>query len=880
MSNFLSQLEINPQVAQNDDEEFQEEDIEREKEIKELLEHELNEDEFFEDDSSFASHQTSINSLIDPSFDYNQLPSLPNEGIRKELPAPLLTSRGSEFISRISPRYDSKRDGEMSNKATHFNRVLDKSNKDVNQGEDAFAVLGYDGQDFSGKIDFSNDASNHERSPYVDSYTKSLGQRHFFEGHEHFETIDNRSDERGSFQQNQQSSFIKDSFMRHFDDNTENEDVRIHDVEGHVGSLPADFDYHMYSENQNQPLEEWQETPNEQYHENTPDNGTQSHDQSQLRILYEARGRKIESLQRELDVKTEDQAKEIRILQHKLSLAKGERDGMSMTLQHSQDSLQEMKLEINALQRRLSEEAENTKEVRDERKELLHKLEIAESGMEALNQQIVAMNRADSLSKMRSQHETIMATLRQKHEEEILLLKEKLDDTRKELNWKTEDVNRLQDEMQSAKKYITQLKVESAETVNKLTESLEQSQHRLRGMLAEGSDNSNTDNKAWLMQAKKENTNLLEDNKALKDEIRDVKEQLRLYEVALNSTIEGPSSSTPYSAHDVAQKLHQLDAFKTPLSRFAKDNRLNETNTNSIREDLIKALASNKTRREELNNAKMQINSLKEQLEELSADKNRIQMMNEALKAENDAISVGLKDTKHQISEEKPDTNEKLSALKQKLELSEAKVESLEKQLQQEQSENTVLRSEMSEMIRQFDKDKIDALKSCEKTYTKFNEDSKQHLEERLNLLHEQEVTELKDEIQRLKRELLDVKDSYVSLANENREISEQVRAECETENALHLKELTEKLTEEHKEEVHKLEECMLGESYTQVEELRKKLKDDFEEETKHRIETAIALAKVEWFARYEEERSDSIQRTVEATKMKFDRERDLEEEK
>ena len=56
--------------------------------------------------------------------------------------------------------------------------------------------------------------------------------------------------------------------------------------------------------------------------------------------------------------------------------------------------------------------------------------------MEALNQQIVAMNREDSLSKMRLQHETIMATLRQKHEEEILLLKEKLDDTKKELNWK------------------------------------------------------------------------------------------------------------------------------------------------------------------------------------------------------------------------------------------------------------------------------------------------------------------------------------------------------------------------------------------------------------------------------------------------------------
>ena len=44
---------------------------------------------------------------------------------------------------------------------------------------------------------------------------------------------------------------------------------------------------------------------------------------SQLQILYEARGRKIESLQTELEHKDETYGKEMRILNHKLILASG-----------------------------------------------------------------------------------------------------------------------------------------------------------------------------------------------------------------------------------------------------------------------------------------------------------------------------------------------------------------------------------------------------------------------------------------------------------------------------------------------------------------------------------------------------------------------------
>ena len=56
------------------------------------------------------------------------------------------------------------------------------------------------------------------------------------------------------------------------------------------------------------------------------DNGAHypNHQQSsQLQVLYEARGRKIESLQIELEEKEENYSKELRILNHKLVLATG-----------------------------------------------------------------------------------------------------------------------------------------------------------------------------------------------------------------------------------------------------------------------------------------------------------------------------------------------------------------------------------------------------------------------------------------------------------------------------------------------------------------------------------------------------------------------------
>ena len=48
----------------------------------------------------------------------------------------------------------------------------------------------------------------------------------------------------------------------------------------------------------------------------------------------------------------------------------------------------------------------------------------------------------------------------------------------------------------------------------------------------------------------------------------DLKEQLKMYEAALDSSTKGPKSSTPYNAPNTGMKWSMPDAFKTPLSRF------------------------------------------------------------------------------------------------------------------------------------------------------------------------------------------------------------------------------------------------------------------------------------------------------------------------
>ena len=62
---------------------------------------------------------------------------------------------------------------------------------------------------------------------------------------------------------------------------------------------------------------------------------------AQLKILYDARGRRLEEIDKEYRVFKEETDREIRILKHRLALTEDERTGMSGSLENCQQLLQE-----------------------------------------------------------------------------------------------------------------------------------------------------------------------------------------------------------------------------------------------------------------------------------------------------------------------------------------------------------------------------------------------------------------------------------------------------------------------------------------------------------------------------------------------------------
>jgi len=90
--------------------------------------------------------------------------------------------------------------------------------------------------------------------------------------------------------------------------------------------------------------------------------------------------------------------------------------------------IQQHKSELKQNNTLLSEEMEKNRILNNQVEELSKKLTASDDMIFSMKQQIRQMNQSDSLARARSQHDSMLATVPQKHEAEILILKEKLYD--------------------------------------------------------------------------------------------------------------------------------------------------------------------------------------------------------------------------------------------------------------------------------------------------------------------------------------------------------------------------------------------------------------------------------------------------------------------
>lgn len=536
---------------------------------------------------------------------------------------------------------------------------------------------------------------------------------------------------------------------------------------------------------------------------------------AQLQILYTARGRKIEELQKEMEEKEEEMAKNNRILQHRLTMMTSEKDGLQTSNDQLQSLLLQHKKDVTLLQKQIEDEQNQNRQLNNELREISEKLYLSDGTIDSLQQQIKQLNQSESIARARAQHESMLANLRQKHEEEILLLKEKLDDLQQALAWKTEDVNRYREMLDSNS---------MANEVGMLRHRLETEEHT-SGQLRED-----------LKHQKQKNCGLDEQLKTL---------------MMLVKPDDTQYASTPMNGGIDKKGREKLD-FKTPLSRFhAAQNNVETPSSGeaAIRNELVKAFSVNREKEKLIGELKNEIDALKQH----SDGGNNINVTNVSK-------TEGSCDNCRMLQSELDDRIAEIRYLNEKH----------NKSLRELQNESAEVKSNMTDLIKNFDKEKTMLSEKQQSAMLHLLDDAKEKVKIELTERYEAEKSQLLQQIEELNGDLLYTKGEYVKLGDDIKNMEELLRKEISENKQTELSNLKEKLEYEHVEQLQKKENQLVDKYLQDLENEKLKWQRECKELHCRDVEQQVTLAKIDWLHENEDKKTGEIKGAVKLAKAEW----------
>ncbi|OWK62101.1 Centrosomal protein [Lonchura striata] len=576
----------------------------------------------------------------------------------------------------------------------------------------------------------------------------------------------------------------------------------------------------------------------------------------QLQVLNKARERQLE----ELNEKLEKSAQQIRYLNHQLSMVKDEKDGLALSLHESQKLYQngkerEMHLEgqIKALETQIQTLTTNEEQI-------LKQSKVAEVAMESMQKQLLELQRSDALQRAREQHEAIVSALKQKYEQQVLSLEQKLDTTQSALREQVRKCFRMLSSMQET---------------NQLRFQLQQAQ-----------------------SAQIISNNM---NKALQEELMELKEEIALYESAakLGVFLNDAGGEQHMSLGDsyVELGIKKITGKKPRFLASAIQNRDMDKELSKdeiiveLKAELERLLSSNKMKRNQITQLQNSLKDCQKTLEEckqLKAEK----------ASKNSEPVANVKDPSDNLKEEVLRLKKANEALLKEVEAHTSTIAELKENEEKLKSLNQDLCCQMRKMVQDFDHDKQEAIDRCERTYQQHHEDTKAHFEKELmerfavekQLLlqtSEEEISRLKDNIEELNKEVTVVKECYIGVCREkdtlentlrqkfqqDQQLKEEkvqmemsikhivshcfqdLRKQLLEEKEVSLKLLRTELEEEHIRSMTAAKKQWLEEKHQQVQEEVALAKVHWEKEEKENKEQVFAKLEKEWQSRLEEVR-------------------------
>ncbi|XP_017660744.1 PREDICTED: centrosomal protein of 152 kDa isoform X2 [Lepidothrix coronata] len=618
------------------------------------------------------------------------------------------------------------------------------------------------------------------------------------------------------------------------------------------------------------------------------DNSSENMQILQLQVLNKARERQLE----ELNEKLEKSAQQIRYLNHQLSMVKDEKDGLALSLHESQKLYQngkerEMHLEgqIKALETQIQTLTTNEEQ-------MLKQSKVAEVAMESLQKQLLELQRSDALQRAREQHETIVSALKQKYEKQVLSLEQKLDTTKSALREQKELCKNLGDHVKQLEKRLEETKCEKTEIINRLTRSLEESQKQCANLLQTGSMQETNQLRFQLQQAQSAHMMSNDMNKALQEELMELKEEIALYESAaklgvfLNDASGEQHMNLGESYVDLGIKktTGKKPKFCSAIQNRDMDKELSKDEIIvELKAELERLLNSNKMKRNQVTQLQNDLKDCQKTLEEYKLKAEKASKESEPVTNLTDT-SVASPLVSDNLKEEVLRLKKANEALLQEVEAHALTIEELKENEEKLKSLNQDLCCQMRKMVQDFDHDKQEAIDRCERTYQQHHEDTKAHFEkdlmerfavekQQLIQIYEETISQLKANIEELNKEMTAVKECYIGVCGEKDTLEATLRKKFEQEQQLKEEKLKKQVVEEKEVSVKLLRsEFEDKHNKAMIAAKRKWL-----EEQEQQVEEKVALAKVHWekeekenkeqvFAKIEREwqsRLEEMRRTV-----------------
>ncbi|KAM4829638.1 centrosomal protein of 152 kDa isoform 3-T4 [Thomomys bottae] len=603
----------------------------------------------------------------------------------------------------------------------------------------------------------------------------------------------------------------------------------------------------------------------------------------QLQVLNKAKERQLDNLVEKL---TESEH-QIRYLNHQLLMVQDEKDGLTLSLRESQKLLQngkEREIQLEAQVQSLETQIQAFK-VNEEK--MIKKSRTTEMALESLKQQLVDLHHSESLQRAREQHESIVTGLTKKYEEQVVSLQKNLDATVTSLKEQESICSHLKDQLKQLERNQEAVRLEKTEIITRLTRSLEESQNQCANLLQSGSIQEVAQLQFQLQQALKAHALSENMNKALQEELTELRNEISLYESAAKLGILPGDSEGELNieltesyvdlgikkVNWIKSKVNSVAHPEVPTEELSKDEVILR-----LKAEVQQLLGSNSVKRHlvsQLQNDLKDCRKMIEDLQQMKEDKStRVESKTDT--AEKPANQLELDD----VSSSDGIVKDDILQLKNEVQALQQQNQELKEAEGNLKATNQALCNQMRQMVQDFDRDKQEVMDRCERTYHQHHEAMKAQIRESLlakHALEKQQLFEvyegthlqLRSELDKMNKEMAAVQECYLEVCREKDNLESTLRKTIEKEHQ--AQEQKRQLLEEKEEQVSKLQ-LELEEKFkeTLVLEKNKWIKEQ-EAGIKQQIDNEMMLAKAQWDKERKEIKQNLIQQLEKEWQSKLD---------